>query len=105
MTKIKELRIENNWTQKELAEKINLDAHNIGDWEREKAEPSIYWLKKLSETFNCSIDYIVGNENEYGIIEQKNELTTTEEQLLNLFRAMNEHDKHKLIGFAQALAY
>ncbi|MBR2322194.1 MAG: helix-turn-helix transcriptional regulator [Clostridia bacterium] len=106
MTKIKELRLENNWTQKELAEKINLDAHNIGDWERGKAEPSIYWLKLLSEVFNCSIDYLVGRENDFGIIQQTNNaLTENENQIIALYRKLNVHDQHKVLGFIQALAY
>ena len=106
MTRIKELRQLNNWTQKELAEKIQLDAHNIGDWEREKAEPSIYWLKQLCDVFECSIDYLIGRENEYGIIETKNNsLSENENQLVNLFRKLNERDQNKVLGYIQALAF
>ncbi len=67
--------------------------------------PSAEQLIILANYFDCSVDYLLGRENEYGIIESQNQLTKIEDNLITLFRSLNEHDKHKLIGFAQALAY
>ena len=58
---IRELRQENNLTQKELAEKIGYSKAIIGFWENEKNEPTISALVMLSKVFNVSIDYLAGN--------------------------------------------
>lgn len=67
--RLKELRIERNLTQKEIAVKLGLTAHNIGDWERGKAEPSAFWLTKLADFFECSIDYLLGREDDFGVLQ------------------------------------
>ena len=105
MIKLKEIREENGYTQQKIADLLNRKKATICDWEKQRCEPSIDDLNKLANLFNCSIDYLLGRENDYGIIESSNQLTEIENNLITLFRTLNEHDKHKLIGFAQALAY
>lgn len=61
-TKIKELRIKNNLTQRYLAKKLNVTPQTILNWENDCFEPNIEQLKKLSTLFNVSIDYIVNNK-------------------------------------------
>ncbi len=58
--KIKELRLLNNWSQKELAEKINQAQSTIFYWEQNKQEPNITSLKKLCEIFEVEADYLLG---------------------------------------------
>lgn len=64
MNRIKLLREENGMSQKELATKLSLSEGSISLYENESRKPSYEVLIKLSEIFNCSIDYIVGNSNE-----------------------------------------
>ena len=94
MVRIKELRIEKNLTQKEIAVKLGLTAHNIGDWERGKAEPSAFWLTKLADFFGCSVDYLIGREDDFGVISNTNseeeDLTELERELVDLFRELPE---------------
>ena len=61
--RIKKLRLSKNLTQEEFAKQIGVTAHNVGDWERGKCEPSLYYLKSISEKFNCSADYLIGLNN------------------------------------------
>ena len=106
--RLKELRIASGFSQKELAEKINLTAHNIGDWERGKAEPSIFWLEKLADIFNCTIDYLVGREDDFGIVQSSATvpaLTALESEMLSHFRALDTSSQHKAIGYVYALAH
>ena len=103
--KIKYLREEKNSTQEEIANLIGVKRYTYAKWEQGRAEPSIEDLIKLADVFNCSIDYMLERENDFGIIEQKNDLTNTENELIKLFRTLNEHDKYKALGFIQALAY
>ena len=60
MNRIKQLRDENSITQEELAKKLNLSSKGIVSmYEKEDRKPSLEVLVKLSEIFNCSIDYIL----------------------------------------------
>ncbi len=64
MNRIKELREENNITQEELAKKLKLSSKGIVSmYEKEDRKPSLEVLVKLSEIFNCSIDYILGKSD------------------------------------------
>lgn len=66
MVKIKELRLEYALTQKEFAERLGLDAHNVGDWERGKGEPNSDMLVKIASVFGVSVDYLLGLEDDFG---------------------------------------
>ena len=59
MNRIKQLREEYGMTQQELADKIGGAKSTIAMYEKEDRKPSLEVLIKLSEIFNCSIDYIL----------------------------------------------
>ncbi len=58
--RIKELRKQMRINQQELAKKVNTTQSNISSWEHEKWQPDNNTLIKLSNIFNCSVDYILG---------------------------------------------
>lgn len=57
---VKELRIENDMTQSDLANKLCCNRQKIADWERNKSSPTMSDLIPLSKIFNVSIDYLMG---------------------------------------------
>lgn len=59
MNRIKTLREEFRFTQQDLANKLESSKSVIGLYENETRKPSMEVLIKLSEIFNCSIDYIL----------------------------------------------
>lgn len=59
---IKELRQEQNMTQKELAEKINLTDKAISKWERGLSFPDITMLNTLADVFKVSVAEILNGE-------------------------------------------
>lgn len=63
MNRIKTLREEFGYTQQDLANKLNSSKSVIGLYENETRKPSLEILLKLSEVFNCSIDYLLGKTN------------------------------------------
>lgn len=63
MNRIKILREEFNFTQQDLANKLECSKSVIGLYESETRKPSMEILLKLSEIFNCSIDYILGKSD------------------------------------------
>jgi len=63
--KIKNLRKENGYTQKELAQKIGQAQSTVAYWEQNKQEPNISSLKKLCLLFSVSADYLLDLTDEY----------------------------------------
>lgn len=63
MNRIKILREEFNYTQQDLANKLECSKSVIGLYESETRKPSMEVLIKLSEIFDCSIDYILGKSD------------------------------------------
>ncbi|MDO5715177.1 MAG: helix-turn-helix domain-containing protein [Tissierellia bacterium] len=58
---LKALRKSMSLTQKELAHKLEVQRTTIAGYETGRSEPDFTKLKKLSEIFNVSIDYLLGN--------------------------------------------
>lgn len=60
MNNIKSLRKAKNYTQKELADLLDIKQTSISKWELDISLPDTVNLMKLSEIFNVSTDYILG---------------------------------------------
>ncbi|MCI9503998.1 MAG: helix-turn-helix transcriptional regulator [Clostridia bacterium] len=58
--RIRELREENNLTQKQLAELLHTTATTISKYEREALQPNIELIILLCKTLNTSADYLLG---------------------------------------------
>lgn len=106
--KIKELREEKKLSQTKLAEIIQTSQRNIGRWENEENEPSFSQLVKLADFFECSIDYLVGREDDYGnvIAGQSTDqaLTKDENTLLEAFRSLGPFEREAILIQINALA-
>ena len=59
---IKKLRTDNNLTQKELAEKLNVTFQAVSKWENGKSVPDIAQLHEISKLFNVDITEILDGE-------------------------------------------
>lgn len=84
--KLKFLRKENNLTQEELAEKLNVSRQAITKWESGDGTPDIENLKQISILFNTTIDELVKEEKNI-TAEIKEKYTYVEELEI-------EHTKH-----------
>lgn len=60
---IKEIRIQNHLTQKELADKLGVTFQAVSKWENGKNIPDIALLKEISDMFHINIDDILNGEN------------------------------------------
>lgn len=58
--RLKELRLERNLSQRQVAEQIGVSASVISGYENGDRTPSIETLLSLSYFYKCSIDYLVG---------------------------------------------
>lgn len=74
---ITELRILNDMTQMELAEKLNYSNKTISKWERAESSPDISVLVEIADLFGVSIDYLVRTQiDEQTVKEDKAKDTT-----------------------------
>ena len=65
---LKRLRKIHQYTQENIAEKINVSRQSIANWEKGESAPVIDSLVKLSKLYNVSLDNLVNHcEEEYGI--------------------------------------
>ena len=99
MNRIKELRLSLNLTQSALALMLGVNQTAVGKYERGDLEPGIQILKQLSSIFECSIDYIVSNSDDFGVInmpvreKSTDVLSTDERKLIETYRKLNSKNQ------------
>lgn len=74
--KLIKLRKENNLSQEELGEKLEVARQTISKWELGETTPEMDKLIKLSEIFNITLDNLVKDENEPEIKNDPNNTNT-----------------------------
>lgn len=72
--KIKELRERKGLSQIEMANKLNIQQGSYSNYERGKRTPDIETLKKISNYFGVSIDYLADNKNQKTTINKLEEI-------------------------------
>ena len=86
---LKQLRLQNNMTQAQLAQKLNLTKSVISAYETGIRMPSYETLISISKIFKVTTDYLLGIEYKQEI--DLSGLTQNEiSALLNLIRAMKQ---------------
>lgn len=83
--KLIELRKKNHKTQGEMAEFLNIAQNTYQGYESQRCEPNIETLKKLSNYFNVSIDYLVDNDRP----EDIGYLTFTQANVVKLIKQLS----------------
>ena len=58
--RLKDLRTENEYTQKALAEKLNTTNSAVCDWEKGRTQPDLQMLTRIANLFTVSVDYLLG---------------------------------------------
>lgn len=60
---IKELRLEEGISQRELGNRLSVCNQTVSFWESGQREPDLDTLLKIAKYFQVSTDYLLGNEN------------------------------------------
>ena len=102
MNRIKILREEFNFTQQDLADRLECSKSVIVLYESETRKPSLEILLKLSEIFDCSIDYILCKTNIRNSGEQINDVLN--EAMIGMsksdYEQLTETQKKQIRDFA-----
>ncbi len=106
--RLKELREERHLTQNDIAKEIKTSQTNIGRWEKELNEPAASFLIRLADFFQCSIDYLLGREDDLGNItihtEKPAPLPQDEQELLNIYQALSPAHRSQILEYARYFA-
>ena len=82
MIRLLELRTEKELSQRDVAKVFNISQGTYNNWENGKTQPSIEQLITISEYFQVSVDYLIGNDNQDYSFRQK---SPDEDKFLSLF--------------------
>ena len=82
--RIAEMRKRKKLSQQELADKLFVSDKTISSWEANRTEPSLAFVAKMSEVFDCNISYLVYGEIERNDIETEIRFKLTEKEYKEL---------------------
>ena len=67
---LKKIRKDNNLSQEQLAEKMEVTRQTISNWELNETAPDINQAKQLSKIFNVSLDELTDNNIKDILVEK-----------------------------------
>lgn len=73
--KLVQLRKKHNYTQQELANKLNVSNKTVSRWETAESYPDIELLPVIASIYHVSIDYLLSDHEDYQDID-KNEIAS-----------------------------
>ena len=75
---IKKLREENNYTQKDIGDKLGISDNSVSKWERGINAPDIYYLQTLAELFQVTVKELLNGERNFKKKEIKSDIKVLE---------------------------
>ena len=72
-----------NMSQKRLADILGVDPVSVNRWEHGESRPSWEILRKISETLNVSIDYLLSNDRFDAFTVEETESLLRAAEILN----------------------
>lgn len=93
MIRLLELRTERELSQRKMAKVLNISQGTYNNWENSNTQPSIEQLIQLAEFFGVSVDYLIGNTDEFGTVVSSRPLTREEDKILSLYNNLDEQSK------------
>jgi len=94
-TRIQHLRKGLNLSQTDLANKVGISYAQIGRYETKGAQPPAEILKKIADTLDTTVDFLISGNS-----EEKAKATLKDSEVLRQFKAVDslpENDKTALL--------
>lgn len=109
---LKIARNNKNLTGQKVADQLNITRNALSLYENGKREASYETLKKLSQIYNVSIDYLLGNTNELTTTTQSvavspeqakeiwfSTLAQSDQETINLYFMLNLENRFRVNGY------
>lgn len=62
---VKSLRIQKNWNQNDLADRMENNFQNISRLERGEITPTLFWCEKLAKAFEITLGELINQFENY----------------------------------------
>ena len=95
---IQMLRKQHGWSQQQLAKKIGTSGPIVGRYERGEMTPSVEVAKKLADTFDVTLDFLVDDTGKTAEIKDKAML-----QRIVEIEALEQEDKKTIVQVIDSL--
>lgn len=82
-------------TAYELSKKTGISTGNISNWKTQKLMPNAQKLEVLADFFNCSIDYLLGRE------EESKNISEEHRKLIKLYEECSRAGQEEILKFAE----
>lgn len=103
--KIRELRLEKELLQRELAERIHIAPNTISQFETGTANPSYDVLIALCDFFEVSTDYLLGREDDFGNVSiPAPSMSADAQELLRIFESLDPMHREQILEYARYFA-
>lgn len=90
MNRIRQLREENNMSQKQLAEKLNVHQTAVSQWEQDRTQPGFETANEICNMFDVDLGYLMGFSDVRGHVH----LTAQEQEELGRFTVRDLEHEH-----------
>ena len=97
--KVMALRKKNNWSQEELAEKLNISRQSVSKWESGASIPDIDKIIALSGLFGVSTDYLLKDNLEKELPSETDDVYEAEKE-----RAVSLEEANGFMNLVKKLA-
>lgn len=98
MLRVKELRLENGLTQKELAKMVKTSQSNIARWEKGIILPSSDFVVMLAKALDVTSDYLLGLDDDFISLNVTHSKAISQEdaELLKKYHSLDYNSKKLL---------
>ncbi len=98
LEKITKLRLENNWSEYELAERADLPQSTISSWYRKKLIPSIPSLERICDAFGITLSQFFLGDDCYS-----EKITKEQIEILKRWNKLTKNQQEKLADFLDSM--
>ena len=105
---LKELRKSRNLTQFQLSQILKIGQATIAGYENGSREPHINSLIAYANFFECSVDYLLGREDDFGNVvvptEKPAPLPQDEQEMLQIYQSLSPAHRSQVLEYARYFA-
>lgn len=94
---IKKLRIENDMSQSQLADKLGVTRGAVSQWENGTSFPRMGMIQRIAGAFRVKVSDVIGQN------EPDGSLSYDEEQLIEAYRKLNAKGRARLLEDAKTM--
>ena len=98
LNKIREYRLERNWSEYQLSEQSGIPQSTISSWYRKNQIPTIPSLEKICAAFNTTLAQFLMEEKASIVI-----LTDEQQELINNFSRLTDERQEAILNLLKTL--